>query len=341
MSMHKRGNVFWIEFRLPDGGRVRESTGTGDEKIATMYHDFRAAQIKGGDPEVKTWDSAVDRWVEERADKRSLDRDLQMARWIKPYWHGRALMTITNDDVRTLIERKRKETSSSTANHYLAFIRTLFNKSVEWGWVGQSITVKPYKVRNQRKRFLSEDEYARLMAELPEHLAAMVEFSVLTGLRQSNVLGLKWSKVDLQRRLVMIDGEDFKNGKDFSAPLGDRALEIIRAQIGKHNQYVFTYRGQPVKQVNGKAWQKSLQRAGIVDFRWHDLRHTFASYHAMNGTPLAVLKALGGWESMEMVNRYAHLSQELVKLYSDNSRVGFSDSRAANTPVGQPSNTPL
>ncbi|MGE5625462.1 MAG: tyrosine-type recombinase/integrase, partial [Bacillota bacterium] len=75
----------------------------------------------------------------------------------------------------------------------------------------------------------------------------------------------------------------------------------------KHDQYVFTYEGQPVWQVNTKAWRMAVSKAGLKDFRWHDLRHTWASWHAQAGTPLNVLQEMGGWECAEMVRRYAHL----------------------------------
>ena len=74
---------------------------------------------------------------------------------------------------------------------------------------------------------------------------------------------------------------------------------------------------QPVVQVSTKAWYAALTRAGIIDFRWHDLRHTWASWHVQNGTPLFALQELGGWESAEMVRRYAHLTAEHLAPYAD------------------------
>jgi integrase len=74
--------------------------------------------------------------------------------------------------------------------------------------------------------------------------------------------------------------------------------------------YVFTYKGKPVTRCNNHAWRKALIRAGIEDFRWHDLRHTWASWHVQNGTPLHELQQLGGWSNYETVLRYAHLSSE-------------------------------
>jgi len=90
----------------------------------------------------------------------------------------------------------------------------------------------------------------------------------------------------------------------------------VRRQIGKHRRHVFTYKGQPIKQVNTKGWQKALKRAGIENFRWPDLRHTWASWHVQAGTPLHGLQELGGWESVEMVRRYAHLGSEHLAAYA-------------------------
>ena len=94
-------------------------------------------------------------------------------------------------------------------------------------------------------------------------------------------------------------------------------LEGLREQIGKHPVNVFSYRGNPIKQLDTKAWRAALERAGIEDFRWHDLRHTWASWHVQAGTPLHVLQELGGWESVEMVRRYAHLSSDHLVEYVD------------------------
>jgi integrase len=325
MSVYLRGRLYWIEVRDPAGNRIRESAGTDDLIKAQAYHDIRVQQLRLGHTKAPTWNDAVARWMSERSDKRSLDRDRQMADWLEKYWSDMTFGSITDDDIRAVVDKKRRETSASNANHYLKFIKALFNRSMEWKWVASNpVRMKPYKVNNRRVRFLSEQEYARLIGELPRHLAVMAEFSVLTGLRRSNVTGLKWSRVDLERRLLWVSSSDYKSGRDHGMPLSDRAVEILRGEQGQHPLYVFTYNGKPVTQVNTKAWRKALNRAGVSDFRWHDLRHTFASYHAMNGTPLLTLKALGGWQSLDMVNRYAHLSSEGSRLYVANSAVQAS-----------------
>ena len=91
------------------------------------------------------------------------------------------------------------------------------------------------------------------------------------------------------------------------------ALSVLRKQIGKHPARVFTYRGQPVANVNTKAWNAALLRAGIENFKWHDLRHTFATWHRQAGTPTHELQRLGGWKTAAMVDRYAHVAPETLQ----------------------------
>lgn len=93
--------------------------------------------------------------------------------------------------------------------------------------------------------------------------------------------------------------------------------------MGIDSRYVFTYRELPVVRTTTKAWIKACQRAGIdAGFTFHDLRHTWASWHVMGGTPLSVLQTLGAWRSLDMVQRYAHLAPDFVAGYANNSSMG-------------------
>jgi integrase len=117
------------------------------------------------------------------------------------------------------------------------------------------------------------------------------------------------------RRVAWIHPDQAKAKKAITVPLSDTAIAVLRRQLTKKRapefvDSVFVYQGKPVYQTVPAAWRKALKRAGIRDFRWHDLRHTWASWHVQRGTPLQVLKELGGWETMEMVQRYAHLSTD-------------------------------
>jgi integrase len=91
------------------------------------------------------------------------------------------------------------------------------------------------------------------------------------------------------------------------------ALAVLNRQIGKHPTRLFTFRGEPVQQANTKAWTAALQRAGIEDFRWHDLRHTFATWHRQAGTPTHELQRLGGCRTGATVERYAHVAPEALQ----------------------------
>jgi len=110
-------------------------------------------------------------------------------------------------------------------------------------------------------------------------------------------------------------------------------MAVVQGQIGKHLELVFSFRGKPISQVSTKAWYMALQRAGIEDFRWHDLRHTWASWHAQGGTLLFALQELGGWESAEMVRRYAHLSADHLAPWADR----LSANKHGGTNLAQPS----
>ena len=97
-----------------------------------------------------------------------------------------------------------------------------------------------------------------------------------------------WSQVDQERRLAWIHPDQAKARKAIPVPLNADALAVLESRKGKHSTFVFTYRENPIKQVATKAWKNALGRAGIKNFRWHDLRHTWASWHVQQGTPLHV-----------------------------------------------------
>ena len=155
------------------------------------------------------------------------------------------------------------------------------------------------------------------MDKLPPHLEVMTRFTLATGLREANVTGLEWSQVDLERHVAWIHADQSKSGQPIGVPLNKEAMVLLRQQQGKHDKRVFTYFGKPVKKCNTKAWRNALVAAGIKDFRWHDLRHTWASWLIQAGTPIHVLQELGGWSDIRMVQRYAHLAPEHLMDYAN------------------------
>ncbi len=312
--LYKRGKTWWIDFTAPNGQRIRRSAGTADKSQAQELHDSLKAQawrqVQLGATPKHTWDEAGVRWIEERGYKASIDKDIAKLAWLQSYFRGRYLDEMDRNLIFDVLEMRRKDTSSANANRYLALIRSILNACIEWGWLDYAPKLRQYKEAGRRVRWLAHDEAKKLLDELPTHLRDMAEFSLATGLRQANVMHLKWNQLDIARCVAWIHPDEAKARKAIGVNLTESAVNIIRRQLGQHPIFVFTYNGRPVGQVNTKAWKKALARAGIEGFRWHDLRHTWASWHVQSGTTLTKLQEMGGWESIEMVRRYAHLAPE-------------------------------
>jgi integrase len=324
MSLFKRkdSSVWWIKITV-NGRTVQKSTGTPDKSKAQEFHDRLKAQLweqtKLGAKRNYSWNEAVVRWLSETEYKASRKDDLGHLRWLDQFLDGIALNAINRDCLDKLIRAKlAADVRPATVNRMLALIRSILRKAaLEWEWLDKVPKIRLLPEASRRIRWITREEAGRLIQELPEHLKVMVRFSLETGLRQANVTGLQWSQIDLNRRCAWIHPDQTKARRAIAVPLSKAAVVMIREQVGKHPTHVFTYQGKPVIQVNTKAWRQALQRAGIEDFRWHDLRHTWASWHVQAGTPLHVLQELGGWESVEMVRRYAHLSSEHLAGYVD------------------------
>ena len=316
MSLCKRGGVWWIDVRTQSGERVRRTTGTANKALAQEFHDRFKVELwrigNLGEKPRHAWNEAVVRCCKEKSHKATAREDINMLRRLDPYLRGKDLNTITRATIDAITEEKLASgCSNATVNRTLALLRAILRKCAnEWEWLDRAPQVRMLREPRRRIRFLTREEAQRLLSELPEHLADMAVFSLATGLRAANVTGLEWKQVDLARQLAWIHPDQAKARRAIAVPLNAEALAVVSKQVGKHRTHVFSFRGKPVRWVSTKAWHAALKRAGIEDFRWHDLRHTWASWHVQNGTPLYALQELGGWESPEMVRRYAHLSAE-------------------------------
>lgn len=313
MSLFKRGSTWWIDFTTPSGERIRRSAETGSKAEAQELHDQLKVECwriqKLGDRPKYTWDDAGYKWLQEMSHKRTHNGDMRKLVWLQQFLRDKVLADITRDQITAIGARKMAEASGPTANRYLALVRSILRRACfEWEWIDKVPKVKMYRESKRRVRWITPDQVTKLLAELPVHQRDIVLFALATGLRQNNVTRLTWSQVDLERSTGWIAAEDAKGKEDIHVSLSPLAVEVLRRQRGKHPERVFTYAGCPVGQVNTRAWRAALQRANISDFRWHDLRHTWASWLIQHGTPLYDLQEMGGWKSAEMVRRYAHLA---------------------------------
>jgi integrase len=318
MALYKRGNTWWVDISF-QGERIQRSSGATNKVDAQRFHDQIKTELwkvyKLKKKPAKNWNDAVIRWCNESQHKRTLHCDQSTFRWLDSHLNGVLLTEITRDRVEDIALIKESEgVTPATVNRMLALVRAVLRKAeLEWEWIDRAPVVRLRKENNKRIRWLTPAEADCLKNELPEHLADAMEFALHTGLRESNVSGLKWSQIDFDRCHAFIPADKSKSGKAIAVPLNTKGIEIIQKQIGKHPTFVFSYIGRPILWFNTRAWRKALVRAGIKDFKWHDLRHTWASWHVQNGTSLQELQQLGGWASFEVVLRYAHLSSAHLK----------------------------
>ena len=313
MSLYRRGKTWWISFTTPSGRRIRQSARTTSQKAAQEFHDtlkaecWRIQQLR--QKARRTWQESVVHWLNEKEGKADLIHDREKFRWLDQFFGDLYLDEITSDRIRAVASEKKLDTTPATANRYLALIRSiLIAARDDWEWLDRAPRVRLYKEPTKRVRWLTKDEARRLIGELPEHLADMAAFTLATGLRRANVTGLCWDSVDMDRRTAWVHPDQSKSRKAIAIPLNDDAIRILENWLGRHVLNVFIYQGRPIFQTSTKAWYSALERARIADFRWHDLRHSWASWHVQSGTSLAELMELGGWSSYSMVLRYAHLA---------------------------------
>jgi len=172
-----------------------------------------------------------------------------------------------------------------------------------------------FKENSKRLRYLATEEISLLLSVCQPYLRDIIEFVIHTGLRRGELFCLKWNDIDLRNRLLIV--KNIKNSEDRIIPLNDVAFSVLRRVTRQlHNEHVFTTpaakRGGQVNDVK-KRFKTALEKAGIKDFRFHDLRHTFASHLVMAGVDLTTVKELMGHKDIKMTLRYSHLSPDHKK----------------------------
>ncbi|MGO4743038.1 integrase [Serratia quinivorans] len=342
MSLFRRGEIWYGSYTSPSGKRIKESLGTSDRRQAQELHDRRKAELwrieRLGDFPNVTFEEACLRWLEEKAHKKSLDADKGRIGFWLMHFEGVLLKDITEAKIYTAVSRmvnrkaeerwqmrmdamakkgvsipprKAESVSTSTKAKHLALMKALMRAAErDWKWIEKSPVIKVPQERNRRVRWLEPAQAQRLIEECPEPLKSTVEFALTTGLRRSNIIELAWSQIDMQRKVAWIYPEDSKSGRAIGVALNDTSCAVLKRQIGNHHRWVFVHK-DPVRKMrvdSNNAWRAALKRAGIEDFRFHDLRHTWASWLIQAGVPLSALQEMGSWESIEMVQRYAHLA---------------------------------
>jgi integrase len=314
VSIYRRGRIYWIEL-TSHGRRIRESAETTDKKQAQEYHEKRKSEIwrqaKLGEKPPVTWGEAVKKWMDLKP--RGLPDRYRIASF------GLSLTTALPLPAETITKLLSGISTAGSWNRSLALLLAIHSSS----------GVQPQKIKRRpmppgRTRWLTEEEWGRLREALEAEsplLRQAAEFTLATGLRENNVLELTWEQVDLKRRMAWLEAPQVKTRRSIGVPLNDAACAVLEARRGIHKKYVFPNidTGLPYYKASNRAWYAAVKKARLKGFRWHDLRHTWASWHVMNGTRLERLQELGGWQTLQMVRRYSHLSAE--HLAEDAARV--------------------
>ncbi|OGI28891.1 MAG: integrase [Candidatus Melainabacteria bacterium RIFOXYA12_FULL_32_12] len=278
----------------------------------------------------------IDRYIENELPQRKSDRQkfaMQLNWWKKhigayfPSDITPALLAeyrdkLQKEPIRYIETESRKKEpiyrSNATVNRYMAALSIAFTIATnEWGWLEDNPMRKVKKKTEPRGRirFLSEEERKALLKACQKvdnpYLYPVVVLALSTGGRFSEIMNLKWQDVDFERcRLIFMDT---KNGENRAAPLSKFPLEVLKkhSKIRKINSpYVFSRADGKAPMEIRKHWYKAINDAGITDFKFHDLRHTAASYLAMNGASLLEIGQILGHKSQEMTKRYAHLTEQ-------------------------------
>jgi len=315
MSIFKRGKTFHIDIAAPNGRRLKQSAQTADRKAAQELHDQLKAQlwrqVKLGDKQPRSLTEAAERWLAEHQNDSALrDYAHHLAFWCARA-EGMSLTDISRawaaEQIEGLVTRKGTPASAGTRTNYVITLRSVLSTAVrEWEWLDQVPALRTYgSKKDSSKMLIATPAQAKALLEvLPAHLRAAVGFAFMTGLRKSNVFGLTWDRVDLTRGVCWVHPIDTKAGNLIVCPLNSAARALLKQQPRvAGEQRVF-----PVEAPCFHQWRRYTQRAGLpAGFRFHDIRHTFASWAAMDGVDRKTLQDMGGWKTSAMIDNYVHL----------------------------------
>ncbi len=373
-SIYKRtgkSGVTWYISYYVEGEQHRERVGRQKDGItermakealksregAVAQGRFDLAQSKTYPQFTKLMEQYLDY---SKAHKKSYERDTTSVKHLQPFFGNKRI----NDISPWLIEKykmKRKEElkskhpekeerdiSFTSINRELSLLKHFFTMSIKWGKIDKN-PVKGIKTFKERsiERYLEEDEMAVLIEACGKSknrtLTPIVITALNTGMRLREVLYLRTVDLDFKNSIINI--EDTKNGERGKVPMNDYLKGILQEHLKGHNfKYVFCDPlGKPYNEIRG-AFKTALDTAGIKNFRFHDLRHTFASQLALKGVDLYTIQQLGRWKTLSMVTRYAHLSPQhrqnavnkLSALFGNNHELSTNFEEATNGEEGRP-----
>lgn len=246
--------------------------------------------------------------------KRSTDVDQMILDWLSPHIDEEPVSAIDRDAIDELRKLALDEGwAQSTVDRYMCLVRSILNACAdEWGLLEKAPKVPMFSPEKSEPRWLTRDEWADLKKELPLHLRLAAQFAILTGLRMRAMLALTWNRIDMDARRLWVPGRHQKAGRTHGIPITPESIGVLKRlrRLNPEGEHVFQWKGKPIDDLNGKAYQDALKRAKIEGANWHTLRHTFASWAVQSGVTLQELMALGDWKDIRSVLVYAHLAPD-------------------------------
>jgi len=341
MGLYKRGQVWWMRFTY-QGKCIKKSTETKDKKLAEKIHHKVMAQIAEGkwfdvdEGGKRTFIELAERYesteFKELKSWQSVESYLkQVKEFFGPYTVSQINPALIED-----FKQKRKSTGDqpSTIVRKLNILKRIFNLAKKrWMWVKDVPSIEmPANADRKRLRYLSFAEYHKLLDKCETWLRGPVIVAAWTGLRKGNILNLRRSQVNIFNRTISLDGSETKNGEHLIIPVATPALEALKEALKVahlNSPYVFcTTDGKPFYPMEvQRDFKDALTKAEIEDFRFHDLRHCFASWNRQAGVDLDTLADLMGHKDTRMARRYAHigpqhLADAIVQLEKSYSEFG-------------------
>ena len=329
MGLYERNGIWWMCFTHA-GRQLRRSTETKDYRLAQRIFDKLKGEIAEGKwferlpAKDYTFSELMDKYMTEYSEvnKRpsSIRREKYIIKNLKGFFGKERLTDISRNNISEYkVLRREQKASSRTINHELAIMSHAFNLAIKnWEWIKENPIkdVSREKVLNTIERWLTAEEQGNLIKASPPWLQDIIVFAVNTGLRQSEILDLKWQQVDLSRKTVTIFEQ--KNQDVDTLPLNKNALAVLlkrEKMIADKSEYVFP---NVLNKRKGNrelitAFHKALKKAQIKEFRFHDLRHTFATRLVQKGVDLYTVQKLGRWKTISMVTRYGHHNIESLR----------------------------
>jgi len=329
-GIFKRNNSknYWIRYvgLDPKTGKrklIRKSSGKDKFKEAeALYHKKKNEIDEGKQPEIKiianhSFGELVEKYLAfVNGRQRSAKTKEYILKPLKTVYGNdplRRFNTILVEQLQTDIINKGLKPASN--NKILSILKHTFKKAAEWGMIEESILQSIQKVKPlpdddaERLRFLSIEECQNLINACDSHLKPIVITALNTGMRRGEILGLKWDEhVDLKHGFILLNKT--KNGKRREIPINGTLQSTFNSLMRRIDiPYVFhdLKKGKPYKAVR-HSFSSACKRAGITDFHFHDLRHTFASHLVMAGVDITTVSKLLGHKSLKMTLRYAHLA---------------------------------